>query len=60
MRGAITVASSAAASQYDSATPDNGPKGLPLTLILKGLTMTGFVQMTYRSKRHEAEADRWR
>lgn len=47
-------------SQYDSVTPDIGPKGLPLTLVLKSLTMTGFVQMTYRSKRHEAEADLWR
>lgn len=46
-------------SQYDSADPDRGPKGLPLTLILKSLTMTGFVMMSFLDQRERAEADLW-
>lgn len=46
-------------SQYDSATPDRGPAGVPLTLILKGLTMRGFVMMEFLDKRAEAEERLW-
>ncbi|MFE4368067.1 NADP-dependent oxidoreductase [Streptomyces sp. NPDC056835] len=43
-------------AQYDSDKPMSGPKGVPLTLILKDLTMKGFACMTYAE--HFSEADR--
>jgi NADPH-dependent curcumin reductase CurA len=46
-------------SQYDRSTPDNGPRGVPFTLILKSLSMTGFVMMTYLEKRGLAEEHLW-
>ncbi|MGB3865133.1 MAG: NADP-dependent oxidoreductase [Xanthobacteraceae bacterium] len=47
-------------AQYDSDVPESGPKGLPLKLIVKSLTMTGFVMHSYRQCWSEAEADIWR
>lgn len=46
-------------AMYDTSLPDHGPRGVPLALILKSLTMTGFVQMSFQSKRMEAEAKLW-
>ncbi|MEV6175033.1 NADP-dependent oxidoreductase [Streptomyces sp. NPDC051954] len=43
-------------AQYDTDKPMTGPAGVPLTLILKDLTMKGFAGMTYA--KHFGEADR--
>jgi NADPH-dependent curcumin reductase CurA len=42
-------------AQYDSDKPMSGPKGVPLTLILKDLTMKGFAYLTYRDQFGEAD-----
>jgi NADPH-dependent curcumin reductase CurA len=47
-------------AQYDSEVPQSGPKGLPLTLIVKSLSMTGFVMHNYRDRFSEAEANIWK
>ncbi|MFD3915067.1 NADP-dependent oxidoreductase [Streptomyces sp. NPDC058603] len=42
-------------AQYDSDKPMTGPKGVPLTLILKDLTMKGFAVGTYGDRFGEAD-----
>ncbi|MFE4917138.1 zinc-binding dehydrogenase [Streptomyces sp. NPDC056652] len=44
-------------AQYDSDKPMTGPKGVPLTLILKDLTMKGFAVGTYGDRFGEADRD---
>ena len=48
-----------ATAQYDSETLPRGTAGLPLKLIVKSLTMTGFVMHNYRDQWPEAEARLW-
>ncbi|MDB5531356.1 MAG: alcohol dehydrogenase [Devosia sp.] len=47
------------ASQYDSDQEMLGPKGVPLTLILKNLTMRGFPYKAYEQQFAEAERNLW-
>jgi NADPH-dependent curcumin reductase CurA len=48
------------ASQYDSDQPMVGPKGVPLTVILKNLTMRGFPYGAYSQLFSEAERNLWK
>ncbi len=41
-------------SQYDTATPAAGPRGVPGLLVVKRLRMEGFIVMDYYSKREQA------
>jgi len=43
-------------SQYDTATPAPGPRGVPGLLVVKRLRMEGFVVMDFDARRAEAEA----
>ncbi|HTE38619.1 MAG TPA: zinc-binding dehydrogenase, partial [Reyranella sp.] len=47
------------ASQYDSDQEMVGPKGVPLTLILKNLTMRGFPYKAYEQQFGEADRNLW-
>jgi NADPH-dependent curcumin reductase CurA len=44
-------------SQYDTATPAPGPRGIPGLLVTKRLRMEGFIVMDYYARRAEAEAE---
>ena len=44
-------------SQYDTATPAPGPRGVPGLLVVKRLRMEGFIVLDYGSRYDEAEAD---
>ena len=48
-------------SQYDTATPSPGPRGVPGLLVTKRLRMEGFIVMDYFAKRAEAarELTQW-
>lgn len=46
-------------AQYDGEAPAAGPKGLPLTLNVKSLTMQGFIVSNYLDRFGEAEANLW-
>jgi NADPH-dependent curcumin reductase CurA len=46
-------------AQYDSDQPARGPTGVPLTLIMKDLTMKGFTFLAYRQHFAEAERNLW-
>ena len=48
-----------ATASYDGDAPAAGVRGLPMTLILKSLTMKGFVVMDYHHLRGEAEDALW-
>ncbi len=43
-----------AVSQYDTATPAAGPRGIPGLLVVKRLKMQGFIVMDYFAKRAQA------
>lgn len=47
-------------AEYDSKVPEAGPKGLPLSLIVKNLTMSGFTQMRFTKEKIEAHENLWR
>lgn len=51
------IACCGAVSQYDTATPSGGPRGVPGLLVVKRLRMEGFIVMDYYSKRAEALAE---
>ena len=44
-------------SQYDTATPAPGPRGVPGLLVVKRLRMEGFIVLDYETRYGEAEAD---
>jgi NADPH-dependent curcumin reductase CurA len=44
-------------SQYDTATPASGPRGVPGLLVTKRLRMEGFIVMDYADRRDHALAD---
>lgn len=44
-------------SQYDTATPAAGPRGVPGLLVVKRLRMEGFIVLDYESRYEEAETD---
>src|SRR4030095_5222104 len=48
-------------SQYDTATPASGPRGVPGLLVTKRLKMQGFIVMDYVDLLAQAEQDlaRW-
>ncbi|MEQ9641142.1 MAG: NADP-dependent oxidoreductase [Alphaproteobacteria bacterium] len=51
------VACCGAVSQYDTATPDPGPRGVPGLLVVKRLSMQGFIVMDYAKDYAKAEAE---
>jgi NADPH-dependent curcumin reductase CurA len=44
-----------AVSQYDTGSPEPGPRGIPGLLVVKRLRMEGFIVMDYYGRRREAE-----
>lgn len=46
-----------AVSQYDTGTPQPGPRGVPGLLVTKRLRMQGFIVMDFAERLTEAEAD---
>ena len=44
-------------SQYDTATPDPGPRGVPGLLVVKRIRMQGFIVMDFYDRRQQAEAE---
>jgi len=44
-----------AVSQYDTATPTAGPRGVPGLIVVKRLKLEGFIVMDFYNKRAEAE-----
>ncbi len=44
-------------SQYDTATPDPGPRGVPGLLVVKRIKMQGFIVMDFYARRQQAESD---
>jgi NADPH-dependent curcumin reductase CurA len=46
-------------AQYDSDQPMTGPKGVPLTLIMKDLTMRGFTYTAFQQHFGEADRNLW-
>ncbi|MCG8692042.1 MAG: NADP-dependent oxidoreductase [Minwuiales bacterium] len=44
-------------SQYDTATPDPGPRGVPGLLVVKRIRMQGFIVMDFYDRRRQAEAE---
>ncbi len=48
------IACCGAVSQYDTATPAAGPRGIPGLLVVKRLKMEGFIVMDYFAKRAQA------
>jgi NADPH-dependent curcumin reductase CurA len=55
MRGRIACCG--AISQYDGATPERGARGVPGLLVVKRLTVQGFIVMDYFGERERATAD---
>ncbi len=55
------IACCGAVSQYDGAPQPHGPRGIPGLLVVKRLTMQGFIVMDYASERDAAIAElkRW-
>ena len=45
-----------AVSQYDQATPQNGPRGIPGLIVTKRLTLKGFIVMDFQEK-EQAKAE---
>ena len=46
-----------AVSQYDTANPQPGPRGIPGLIIVKRLLMQGFIVMDFADRDSQAEAD---
>jgi NADPH-dependent curcumin reductase CurA len=55
MRPRGRVVCCGAVSQYDTGSPEPGPRGVPGLLVVKRLRMEGFIVMDYYARRREAE-----
>jgi NADPH-dependent curcumin reductase CurA len=55
MRGAGRIVCCGAVSQYDTGSPEPGPRGVPGLLVVKRLRMEGFIVMDFYARRREAE-----
>ena len=55
------IACCGAVSQYDGAPSPTGPRGVPGLIVVKRLTMQGFIVMDFEDQREQAMADlqRW-
>jgi NADPH-dependent curcumin reductase CurA len=51
------IACCGAVSQYDGVPSANGPRGVPGLIVVKRLTMQGFIVMDYMERRNEAVRD---
>ena len=51
------IACCGAISQYDGVPSANGPRGVPGLIVVKRLTMQGFIVMDYMDRRNEALRD---
>jgi NADPH-dependent curcumin reductase CurA len=51
------IACCGAVSQYDGAPSASGPRGVPGLIVVKRLTMQGFIVMDYMERRNEAVRD---
>jgi NADPH-dependent curcumin reductase CurA len=51
------IACCGAISQYDGAPSAHGPRGVPGTIVVKRLTMQGFIVMDFDEQRSQALAD---
>ncbi len=51
------IACCGAVSQYDGAPPAHGPRGIPGLIVVKRLTMQGFILTDFNDKREQAMAD---
>jgi NADPH-dependent curcumin reductase CurA len=55
MRGGGRIVCCGAVSQYDTGSPEPGPRGIPGLLVVKRLRMEGFIVMDFYARRREAE-----
>ena len=55
MRGGGRIVCCGAVSQYDTGSPEPGPRGVPGLLVVKRLRMEGFIVMDFYARRREAE-----
>jgi len=55
MRERGRVVCCGAVSQYDTGSPEPGPRGVPGLLVVKRLRMEGFIVMDFYDRRREAE-----
>ena len=55
MREGGRIVCCGAVSQYDTASPEPGPRGVPGLLVVKRLRMEGFIVMDHYARRREAE-----
>jgi NADPH-dependent curcumin reductase CurA len=55
MNGRGRIVCCGAVSQYDTATPTAGPRGVPGLFVVKRLKVEGFIVMDFYKKRAEAE-----
>ena len=53
----VRIACCGAVSQYDGAPPAHGPRGIPGLIVVKRLTMQGFILTDFNDKREQAMAD---
>ncbi len=51
------IACCGAVSQYDGAPPAHGPRGIPGLIVVKRLTLQGFILTDFNDRREEALAD---
>lgn len=51
------IACCGAVSQYDGAAPAHGPRGIPGLIVVKRLTMQGFILTDFNDRREQALAD---
>lgn len=51
------IACCGAVSQYDGAAPAHGPRGIPGLIVVKRLTMQGFIVSDFNDQREKALAD---
>ena len=51
------IACCGAVSQYDGAAPAHGPRGIPGLIVVKRLTMQGFILTDFNDRREKALAD---
>ena len=51
------IACCGAVSQYDGAAPAHGPRGIPGLVVVKRLTMQGFIVTDYQDKQDQALAE---
>jgi NADPH-dependent curcumin reductase CurA len=51
------IACCGAVSQYDGAAPAHGPRGIPGLIVVKRLTMQGFILTDFNDQREKALAD---